>query len=344
MGSTAADSGPSLRLDEAILTRFRADLEALWPEFARDERARLGIAISGGPDSTALLLLATASMRGRVFAATVDHGLRPESASEAAGVAALCAHLGVPHRILEVEVAAGNVQAEARIARYHALAEWMKREDIAALATGHHADDQAETLLLRLNRASGVAGLAGTRARGEVPGTRLSLLRPLLGWRRDELAGIVATADVAAVQDPSNLDERFDRVRMRKALADADWLDIRAIAQSAGHLADADAALDWAAAREWKECVRREDLGILYRPQAPRAIALRVIARIAIELDETEPRGSTVARLFDSLVAGRPASLGNLIARPDVGGWSFSKSPLRRNTAKRRGEAIQGGP
>lgn len=286
--------------------------------------------MSGGPDSLALLLLAHAALPGQVAAVTVDHGLRAESEAEAAMVAEACAALGVPHATLKVTLEPGNVQAEARAARYAALAGWIAEQGLAALATAHHADDQAETLLLRLNRGSGVAGLAGVRARGLVPGTRLPLLRPLLGWRRAELAGLVAGAGLAAVQDPSNSDDRFDRARLRKSLAGADWLDVPALATSAAHLADADAALDWAAAREWSECVAKAPMGLTYRPQAPKAVALRVLARIVTELDGEAPRGSAVARLFDSLLARQPMSVGGLVARAGPDGWSFTKAPFRK--------------
>lgn len=310
--------------------RFAGALDPLWPEGRRDPQARLGLAVSGGPDSLALLLLAASALPGRVEVATVDHRLRAASAAEAAEVARVCERLGVPHSTLAVEVAPGNIQAEARRARYAALAQWVEARGLAALATAHHADDQAETLLLRLNRASGVAGLAGTRARGLVPGTELALLRPLLGWRRAELAGIVEGAGIVAVQDPSNSDDRFDRVRLRKALADTEWLDVEAIAESASHLADADAALDWAAQREWRESVRNVGLGTSYRPHAPRAVALRVLTRIVAALDGEEPRGSAVARLFDGLVAGQTCSIGNLVARPSFDGWTFTPAPKRR--------------
>jgi len=290
----------------------------------------LGIAVSGGPDSLALLLLANAALPGRIAAATVDHGLRAESAAEAGMVARLCASIGVAHCVLTVEVAAGNLQAEARAARYAALAAWMERQGLAALLTAHHADDQAETLLLRLNRGSGVAGLAGVRARGLVPGTRHALLRPLLGWRRAELAQVVAEAGIEAVDDPSNRDDRFDRARIRKALAGADWLDVPALAASAANLGDADQALDWAAAREWQEGVIRAPMGLVYRPQAPRAIALRVIARIVRELDGTQPRGKQIAHLFDELLARRPVSIGQLVARLTADGWTFTRSPRRK--------------
>ena len=290
----------------------------------------MGLAVSGGADSLALLLLAHEALPGRIAAATVDHGLRSASAGEAAMVARACAGLGIPHAIVAVAVGPGNVQAQARVARYAALADWAAAAGLAALATAHHADDQAETLLLRLNRGSGVAGLAGVRARRLVPGTQLPLLRPLLSFRRADLAEVVTAAGFEPVSDPSNFDDQFDRARLRKALAGADWLDVSALAASAAHLADADAALAWAAQREWTECVRPAPLGLTYRPQAPRAVALRVLARIVRELDGEEPRGSAVARLFDRLLARDTASIGNLVARATLDGWSFTKAPQRR--------------
>lgn len=325
---SAIDAG---LIDPAQTARFAAALKAVWRRGGAPDSV-LGVAVSGGPDSLGLLLLAAAALPGRVEAATVDHGLRAESSAEAAFVAEVCAGLGVRHETLRVTVAEGNLQSEARAARYRALADWAARRGIGALATAHHADDQAETLLLRLNRASGVAGLAGVRAVGRVPGTDLPLVRPLLDWRRADLAEVVRAAGLEAVQDPSNDDARFDRVRVRAALAGADWLDVAAVAESAGHLAEADAALDWATAREWREGVKPGALGsYLYRPSAPRAIALRVLALLVTKLDGAEPRGSGVARVFDALVAGQPASIGNLVARPTPDGWSFNRAPARRN-------------
>lgn len=320
-----APGSSAIELSVSLTARFAADIAPLWPG-----EGTLGLAVSGGPDSIALLLLAHAALPGRIAVATVDHGLRPANADEAAMVAALCTRLGVPHATLPVTLAEGNIQAEARAARYAALAEWMGLQSIATLATAHHADDQAETLLLRLNRGSGVAGLAGVRARGQIPGTRLPVVRPLLGWRRSELSQVVMAAGLIAVDDPSNRDDRFDRARLREALAEADWIDVPALAASAAHLADADAALDWATVREWQDCVTRAPLGLVYRPQAPRAIALKVMARIITELDGETPRGSAVARLFERLVARQPASIGNLVARPLPEGWSFSRAPARR--------------
>ena len=276
-----------------------------------------------------MMLLAHAAFPGSVEAATVDHGLRLESADEAAMVARLCAELGVPHATLRVAVAGGNLQDEARKARYAALEGWARERGLSAIATAHHADDQAETLLMRLNRASGVAGLAGVRARTHVPGGDLVLLRPLLGWRRAELQAVLDAAGIVAAQDPSNADERFDRVRMRQALAGTDWLDILALAQSAGHLADADQALQWATDREWEAQVTEQDGGYLYRPQAPRAIRLRVLAK-AIGLLGGLPRGGGVAQLDDALTRGSAANCGGVAGRSTVDGWLLEPEPPRR--------------
>ncbi|WP_374408904.1 tRNA lysidine(34) synthetase TilS [Pelagerythrobacter sp.] len=288
--------------------------------------------MSGGPDSLALLLLAHAAMPGAIAAATVDHGLRPESASEVAMVGQVCARLGIHHDTLRVELARGNVQDAARQARYAALESWALGRGLDALATAHHADDQAETLVMRLNRGSGVSGLAGVRATTRVPGGDLPLLRPLLGWRRAELAAVVQAAGLEPAHDPSNRDERFDRVRIRRALADADWLDPLALSRSADHLADADDALRWAAEREWAERVEeRKDKsrrGYLYRPQAPRAVRLRVLAR-AIGLLGGAPRGSAVAALDDALMRGASGNCGGAAARCAEGGWLIVPEPPR---------------
>lgn len=325
MKQTVARSPASDTFPHPLIARFAGDLARLWPE-----GGKLGLAVSGGPDSLALLLLAEAVMPGEVEVATVDHGLRSESGSEAAMVAELCAGHNIPHEILPVKVPPGNVQDAARQVRYRALHDWAVRRGVAAIATAHHADDQAETLLMRLNRASGVAGLAGVRARGAIPGSQLPVLRPLLSWRRMELAEIVTAARLEAVRDPSNEDPRFDRVRMRQALKECDWLDIGALAVSASHIADAEAVLQWAAQREWQEHVRVDEDAIRYRPGAPGAIVLRVLAR-SIAMLGGEARLGNVARLLNRLFAGKDGTLAGVVARSEDGEWVLRKEPPRRN-------------
>lgn len=247
-------------------------------------------------------------------------------------VAALCSELGVPHTTLPVTVAPGNVQAEARAARYAALGRWRAAAGVSAVATAHHADDQAETLLMRLNRGSGVAGLAGVRPVTEIGDYGLTLLRPLLGWRRQALAEVARRAGLTPVADPANADPRYDRARLRRRLAEADWLDPASVAQSAAHLAEADAALDWALERLWPEAVSREGEIWLYRPGAPRALALRILARIVAEIDGGTPRVSALARFHDDLASGKAGSLGNVAARVTHAGWALRRARKRGGT------------
>lgn len=313
-----------------LVGRFRADVEVLG-----GGGEPLAVAVSGGPDSLALLLLACAAFPGEIRAATVDHGLRSESAGEAARVSEICGSIPCQHDILTVVVAAGGegVQSEARRARYAALAEWMNRLGLRSILTGHHADDQAETLLMRLTRGSGVGGLAGIRASGPLPGSggEARLLRPLLGWRRDELESIARAAGIEPVDDPSNRDPSYDRVRMRNRLAEAAWLQPLAIVRSAAALADADEALDWAAKAAFAQCVEEGPGAVLFRPdglpdELVRRILLLCIRRIA---PDAEPRGDQLTALIRALRSGRTSTIAGVKC---LGGaiFRFEAAPPRR--------------
>ena len=318
-----------------LVDRFRRDLAAL----AGDPPGRLGVAVSGGPDSLALLLLAAAAFPGEVEAATVDHGLRRESADEAAYVAEVCATLRTPHRVLSVAVAAGGegVQANARAARYAALAAWMAERGLAVLLTAHHADDQAETLLMRLNRGAGVAGLAGVRAHRTLPGGAL-LCRPLLGWRREELAALVRAAGLEPVDDPSNRDEAYDRVRLRARLAGADWLDLPALARSAAVLAEAEEALEATARRLEAERVEARDGAVVLHPddvpaELLRRLLLGCLRRVA---PDAAPRGAQLTDLAEGLREGRTLTLAGVRCRGG-GAWRFDRAPARRQQRRTDG-------
>jgi tRNA(Ile)-lysidine synthase len=294
---------------------------------------RFGVAVSGGPDSLALLLLAASAFPGQVQAATVDHGLREQSAAEAELVAGICRSIGVPHAILAAAVdrSRASLQQQARIARYQALAGWLGDCGLAVLATAHHADDQAETLLMRLLRGSGVSGLAGIRAKGPLPpGGDALLVRPLLGWRRSELADLVAGSGLEAVDDPSNRDPAFDRVRMRARLGEAGWLDPDAIARSAAALADADAALDWSAGRLAGERIEAIANGFRLDPSGiPGELRRRLVGNILAELGRGVPRGEELSRLLNRLEAGGTATLAGVKCEGG-GSWSFTPAPPRR--------------
>lgn len=288
--------------------------------------------MSGGPDSLALLLLCQALKPGLIEVATVDHGLRPESAGEAAEVARLCARLGVQHAILPVTLARGNIQDRARDARYAALGQWAAERGLAAIATAHHADDQAETLLMRLTRASGLRGLAGVRATGALPLTGTLLVRPLLSWRKRELEDVVREAGIAPADDASNRDPRFDRARLRGQLAGADWLDPAALARSAAWLDQADRALDWATGEVWdREVADAADGGFDWPlTSVPDAIRQRIVERAIGQCGGRDFRGGEVARLIERVCGGGKATLAGVIVEVKGGSWSFRAEPARR--------------
>ena len=181
----------------------------------------LGIAVSGGGDSLALLHLARDWARRRdvsVSAVTVDHALRAGSDEEAEEVGRHCRRLGISHGILRWTgwSGRGNLQAAARRARRRLIAGWATERGIQAIALGHTRDDQAETVLLRLARGSGVDGLAGMREDVAEGGVRW--LRPLLAIGRTELRGVLSAAGVGWSEDPTNEDVAYDRVKARHAL------------------------------------------------------------------------------------------------------------------------------
>lgn len=300
-------------LPDAAVARFRDD----WLRLTGDEGERIGVAVSGGADSLALMLLAAAAFPGRVVAATVDHGLRREAAGEAALVQGIAAQIGVPHQTLSLDLThGGNVSARAREARYDALEDWRQASGVDWIATGHHADDQLETMIMRLNRSSGVGGLAGIRARNG------RVVRPLLAWRRSELDAIVAGTGFTPVDDPTNRDDRYDRARLRKRLADADWLDPVAAARSAERLAEADQALDWAAQAIEPSAATMADL--------PDELARRVLLRALRAVDSMlEPRGETLTRALAELRRGRKTMIGNVLCLPGEI-WHFEPAPDRR--------------
>ena len=312
----------------AAVQRFAADLDALT---AID--GPIGVAVSGGPDSLALLLLAAAARPGRTEAATVDHGLRLESAEEAKMVAELCQKLGIPHHILVAdwpELPQANVQAEARAMRYRLLAEWAEERGLAAVATAHHADDQAETLLMRLARGAGVGGLGGSRARRALT-EQVELIRPLLGWRKAELERIIEQAGIEAVDDPSNSDPKHDRSRVRRWLASSDWADPARLAASASALRDADEALDWALAPLIESRMKRDADAILIEPfDLPRELKRRLLLAAFAELGAAPPRGPDLMRAMDALEGGSIATLSGLKLE---GGalWRLSLAPARRD-------------
>ncbi|WP_241765871.1 tRNA lysidine(34) synthetase TilS [Erythrobacter longus] len=330
-------------IDPERLVRFAGALERLWPQEHRE--GPLGLAVSGGPDSLALLFLAASAMPGEIAVMSVDHSLRTSAEGEVALVENLCGALGVPFTRAKVKLASGNLQAKAREARYAALGHWAHQEGLGAVATAHHTDDAAETLLMRLARGSGIAGLAGVREWTHVPGYEdLPLIRPLLGFRKAELEEVVHAAGVAPVRDPSNANPAFDRVRVRQHLAQHEWLDAQNLAASAQHLAEGWRALEWYAQADWEEMVTREETAqglpqYRYYCNVPRVIQIETVVRIVSELGGRVSR-SEAGTAVDRLWRGENASLGGVLGRCDIEKvakvgvemrvWRFVPEPPRR--------------
>lgn len=323
-----ASLAPSASDMMPLAARLRDRLSTLISKSVHHDR--FGIAVSGGPDSMALLALMRIAFPGRIEAATIDHQLRPESGNEAEMVARWCADHDVPHMILyPPEPITGSLQSTARAVRYKLLDNWRTEKRLDWILTAHHADDQAETLLMRLNRGSGVGGLAGVRARNGY------ILRPLLDWRRSDLETVCNALALPFARDPSNEDPRFDRAAMRMRMAQADWLAPAAIARSAAALGEADQALGWMVNNLAHDHISLDEKGVIVldRTDFPREIQRRLVLHMLTLADPEAniPRGDTLDQALVQLCEGKKTSIGNLLLS---GGerWTVRLAPPRRKS------------
>ncbi|MCD9148404.1 tRNA lysidine(34) synthetase TilS [Pseudophaeobacter flagellatus] len=266
--------------------RRQALVEHLRGQFSSDLPARIGIAVSGGGDSVALMHLLQdcfCDAPVELMVATVDHGLRPEAHQEAVQVADMARDLGLSHTLLrwtEGPTKTGNLQDQARRARYGLLTGWARQNGIAKLALGHTADDQAETVLMRLMRASGVNGLAAMPRRRTQDG--ITLIRPLLGLRRAELRAYLRSRGQTWIEDPSNQDERFDRIKTRKALGALEdlGLTVEALSTVAQNMGKAQRALGWYAFLAARDMIQHEVGAIVIELRKFRALPDEISHRL----------------------------------------------------------------
>lgn len=308
-----------------------------------EPRPRLAVAVSGGPDSLALTLLAAAwatARGGSVVALTVDHRLRPDSAAEAALVGQWLAARGIDHQILVREGArpAADIQAVARAARHDLLGQYCAEAGILHLLLAHHREDQAETLLLRLGRGSGLDGLAAMSP--QRPTRWGQSLRPLLDIPRARLRATLIERGQSWVDDPSNADPAYARVRLRQlapTLA-AEGLSPARLAATAARLGRARASLERDVARAAARLVQLHPAGFAVLAAEGLAslseeVALRLLARLLAVVggEPLPPRLERLERLAASLAA--PASGGvtlagcRIVAEP--GGWVICREPAR---------------
>lgn len=283
--------------------------------------ARIGVALSAGGDSMALTVLMAdwAAVHGvALHAVTVDHGLRPGSADEAASAASVCATLGIAHDTLHWHDAAGsggNLQDRARRARYRLIGEWARSRGIAHVTLGHTRDDQAETVLLRLARGSGVDGLSGMAARREAEG--VTWLRPFLGVSRAALRELLEARGIGWCEDPSNTDPRFDRVRAREALAALAPIGItrEGLVKTAHRMRSAREALERTSHDLAQRVIRLEDGDVVADAaglfDAPEELSDRLLAHALcwVASAEYRPRHKALRRLTALLRTGRGGTL-----------------------------------
>lgn len=333
----------------------------------------LVLAVSGGPDSTALMVLA-AQWRDalktppQLVAVTVDHGLRAASKREAANVGRLARKLGIAHRTLRWtgrKPAAGLPQA-ARLARYRLLGEAARKAGAAHIVTAHTLDDQAETVLIRLLRGSGITGLGAMARLSKMPGSArggaVFLLRPLLGIAKARLIATLRAAKIPYADDPSNRDPRFTRARLRGLMPQLarEGLDARGLARLAHRLRRADAAIEalvdqaMAALAQGSATLQvlRLDAAGFFR--LPAEVGLRLIGRAVgqvgdegpVELAKLEALKAALDKAFD--VARQPPirrfrrSLAGALVTLAMPQITVERAPSRRRkslTTRRPGKA-----
>ncbi len=280
-------------------------------------RRGLVLAVSGGADSTAMMLLvARWEKRPPVLVVTVDHGLRPEAAEETRRVAENAARLGLPWRIMTAPERSegGNLQDWARRARYSLLVDAAIEAGFDTIVTAHHQDDQAETFLLRLARGSGVYGLAAMAEEGESLGIRLA--RPLLSVPRSLLRDVATAGGLPIVDDPSNEDVRFDRVRVRASMPELRKIGLtpKRLAETAGRLGRAAAALDHYATALLRDHFAADPLGVVSGDASaladvPEEVVLRAIALILKVVGGADytPRLDAVEALRAAVLSAGPS-------------------------------------
>jgi tRNA(Ile)-lysidine synthase len=317
----------------------------LAPAFSGFERVLL--AVSGGADSVALLVLAAEWSSGaatpELLVATVDQGLRPEAAVEAAAVAALCRKRGLAHAILAAAPVEGStrVEEQAREARYAALTEHARAIGAAAIVTAHTLDDQAETVLLRLAAGSGPMGLAAMRER--TLRDELAHLRPFLAIPKARLIATLRARNVAWAEDSMNADLRFARARLRGARAalEREGLTAARLATLARRLARAEDALEATTADAAALHLRQDEKGWALAAEAralPAEIRLRLLARAVAAAGGGRIRLERLERLAERIAGeaqGAATLAGARIAWRADGTLLAAPAPLRAHGARR---------
>ncbi|HEY8442713.1 MAG TPA: tRNA lysidine(34) synthetase TilS [Xanthobacteraceae bacterium] len=341
---------------EAAQPVSAAEANALFRTLA--QKPALVLAVSGGPDSTALLYIAARWRRAlkkgpALFAVTIDHALRPESAEEARAVRRLARVLGVPHRIRRWRGTKPrtSLQEAARATRYRLLAQAARSIGADCIVTAHTLDDQAETVLFRMSRGSGLTGLGGMRELAPLPcpdhsaRNRIWIARPLLEVRKARLIATLAAAKIPFAEDASNQDVRFARTRWRELMPSlaGEGLDAERLALLARRLVRADIALEDAADRAMQDLrIPNSGEGSITLDARrfvllPAEIGIRLLGRAIARLGyEGALRLGQVEALYAAIVDAKQGSLRRTLAGALVTLRSaklvVARAPPRRST------------
>ena len=272
----------------------------------------MAVGVSGGGDSMALAALLHENHDGAADYLIVNHQFRPESAKEAATAAASLRKLGVAasriHTLTPAAIPAKKTQETARAMRFAAFGEWCRLNAVFDLLLAHHLEDQAETLLTRLSRGSGLQGLAAMRPLSY--SRHFRLIRPLLGVSKRRLAATAAKLRIPLVNDPSNRSSKYLRVRLRQAL-EAEGATPERLAATAAHLNRAAEAVNDQVATLGGNCLKLlpEKYAALDKTpfaKAPQEVGLRLLARILTHIGDSKARFEPLLRLYGLLVADKP--------------------------------------
>ncbi len=312
------------------------------------------LAVSGGPDSVALMWLAARWRKSlkappKLIAVTVDHGLRKESKKEAGSVARLARKLGLAHRTIvwRGRKPAAGLQQAAREARYRLLAQAARAAGATHVLTAHTLDDQAETVLIRMSRGSGLTGLGAMGRFAALPGdAQLRLMRPLLDVPKARLIATLRAAKIPFAEDPSNRDPRFARARFRGLMPELarEGLDARRLAQLARRLRRADLAIETAvdAAEEHLAVRASGNPAICFAADGvarlPAEVALRLLGRAVTKAGDEGPvelaKLESLKAALDSAQIGGKArfrrSLAGALVTLGHDQITVERAPLRR--------------
>ncbi|MEM8647950.1 MAG: tRNA lysidine(34) synthetase TilS [Pseudomonadota bacterium] len=296
--------------DQSVSEKILASLEGL------PTGEPVALAVSGGADSTALMLAASRRPDASSFwVLTVNHGLRAQAAAEADQVANWARALGLKYHVLTWQdpKPETGLQAAARAARYRLLTDWCSANGVATIITAHTLDDQAETVLMRLKRGSGVDGLAGMAKESRRSGIRL--LRPFLAITHAELVASLEAADHPWIEDPSNQDEKYERIQIRNSSEQlaAFGLTPQKLVTTARRMTRAREALDQATTDLLAVCADVSEFGFCRLSAealggAPDELAIRSLARCiqAIGGGDWPPGDEPLERLLSWFRAGAP--------------------------------------